>query len=62
MSNTQQNNEVEHINKEINLLQDRLKKNEKSQNQFQNELMQIGRIQVKKGQRRTFSKQKKYKI
>ena len=29
MSNTQQNNEVEHINKEINLLQDRLKKNEK---------------------------------
>ena len=61
MSNTQQNNEVEHINKEINLLQDRLKKNEKSQNQFQNELMQIGRIQVKKGQRRTFSNQKNTK-
>ena len=65
MSNTQLNNiqnEIEQINKEINLLQDRLKKNEKSQNQFQNELMQIGRIQVKKGQRRTFSNQKKYKI
>ena len=26
MPNTQQNNEVEHINKEINLLQDRLVK------------------------------------
>ena len=62
MPNLQQNNEIEHINKEINLLQDLLKKNEKSQNQFQNELMQIGRIQVKKGQRRTFSNQKKYKI
>ena len=65
MPNTQHNNiqnEIEQINKEINLLQDRLKKNEKSQNQFQNELMQIGRIQVKKGQRRTFSNQKKYKI
>ena len=61
MPNTQQNNEIEHINKEINLLQDRLKKNEKSQNQFQNELMQIGRIQVKKGQRRTFSNQKNTK-
>ena len=36
MPNTQQNNEIEHINKEITLLQDLLKKNEKSQNQFQN--------------------------
>ena len=64
MPNTQHNNiqnEIEQINKEINLLQDRLKKNEKSQNQFQNELMQIGRIQVKKGQRRTFSNQKNTK-
>ena len=60
MPNKQQN-EIEQINKEINLLQDRLKKNEKSQNQFQNELMQIGRIQVKKGQRRTFSNQKNTK-
>ena len=49
MPNTQQNNEIEHINKEINLLQDRLKKNKKSQNQFQNGLMQIGRIRVKTG-------------
>ena len=44
MPNTQQINEIEHINKEINLLQDRLKKNEKSQNQFQNGLKQIRRI------------------
>ena len=36
MPNKQQNNELEHINKEINLLQDLLKKNEKNQNQFQN--------------------------
>ena len=42
MPNLQQNNEIEHINKEINLLQDLLKKNEKSQNQFQ-----IGKIQCK---------------
>ena len=47
MPNTQQNNEIEHINKEKNLWQDRLKKNEKSLNQFQNGLMQIGRIQAK---------------
>ena len=32
MPNTQQNNEIEHINKEKNLLQDRLKKNVKSLN------------------------------
>ena len=49
MPNTKQNNEIEHINKEINLLQDLLKKNEKSQNQFQKGLMQIGRILVKRG-------------
>ena len=41
MPNTKQNNEIEHINREIYLLQDLLKKNEKSQNQFQNGLMQI---------------------
>ena len=35
MSNTKQNNEIEHINKEISLLQDRLKINGKSKNQFQ---------------------------
>ena len=31
-----QQNEIEQIKKEIDLLQDRLKKNKKSQNQFQN--------------------------
>ena len=59
MPNTHQNNKIEHINKEINLLQDRLKKNEKSLNQFQNGLMQIGRIRVKKGQRTNLSQTKK---
>ena len=59
MPNLQQNNEIEHINKEINLLQDLLKKNEKSQNQFQNGLMKIGRIQVNKGQRTNISQIKK---
>ena len=58
MPNTQQNNEIEHINKEINLLQDRLKKNKKSQNQFQNGLMQIKIIQVKKGRRTNLSQTK----
>ena len=54
MSNTQQNNiqnEIEQIKKEIDLLQDRLEKNEKSLNQFQNGLMHIRKIRVKKGQR-----------
>ena len=59
MPNTQQNNEIEHINKKINLLQDRVKENEKSLNQFQNGLMQIGRIQVRKGQRTYLSQTKK---
>ena len=61
MPNTQQNNiqnEIEQINKEINLLQDRLKKNEKSLNQFQNGLMQIKRMQIKKGQRTHLSQTK----
>ena len=58
MPNKQQNNEIEHINKEINLLQDLLKKNEKNQNQFQNGIMQIRRIRVKKGQDKSFSNQK----
>ena len=39
MANINQNNETEPINKEINLLQDLLKKNEKTKNQFQNGLM-----------------------
>ena len=48
MPNTKQNNEVEHINKEISLLQDRLKINKKSLNQFQNALTRIGRLRLKK--------------
>ena len=40
-----------YINNEINLLQDLLKKNEKIQNQFQNGLVRIGKIQLKKGQK-----------
>ena len=59
MPNISQNNEIEHINKEISLLQDRLKINEKSLNQFQNGLMRIGRIRVKQGQRTNLSHAKK---
>ena len=62
MPNIQHNNihnEIEQINKEINLLHDTLKKNEKSHNQFQNGLMQIKRIWVKKGQRIDLSQTKK---
>ena len=62
MPNSQQNtiqNETEQIKKEIDLLQDRLKENEKSQNQFQNGLMHIGRIPVKKEQRTDLSQTKK---
>ena len=59
MPNLQQNNEIGHISKEINLLQDLIKKNEKSQNQFQTGLMQIGRTRVKKGQRTNLPQTKK---
>ena len=59
MPNINQNNEIENINKEISLLQDRLKINEKSLNQFQNRLMQIGRILVKQGQSTNLSQTKK---
>ena len=44
MSNSQQNeiqNEIEWVKREINLLQDRLKKNRKGQNQFQNVLVRV---------------------
>ena len=58
MPNKQENNEIEHINEEINLLQDLHKKNEKNQNQFPNGLIQIRRIRVKKGQDKSFSNQK----
>ena len=59
MSNTKQNNEIEHINKEISLLQDRLKINGKSKNQFQNGLMEIGRILVEQRQKTNLSQTKK---
>ena len=60
--NMSQNNEIEHINKEINLLQDLIKKNQKSKNQLQNGLMQIGRIRVKKGKKYgSFSNQRNTK-
>ena len=52
MSNINQNNKIDHINKEISLLQDRLKINEKSVNQFQNALTKIKRIRVKKEQKK----------
>ena len=58
ISNLQQN-EIEQIKKEIDLLQDRLNKNKKSQNQFKNRLMHIGTIRVKKGQRTDLSQTKK---
>ena len=61
MPNINQNNEIEHINEEISLLQDRLKINEKSLNQFQNVLMRIRRLQVKQGQMTNLSKPKMYK-
>ena len=59
MLNLQQNNEIVHINKEINLLQGLLKKNKKSKNQLQNGLMQIVRIRVKKGKSADFFQTKK---
>ena len=59
MQNFQQNSEIMHINNEINLLQDLLKKNEKIQNHFQNGLAQIGKIRVKKGQRTNFFQTRK---
>ena len=62
MLNPQQNkmqNEIEQIKKDINILQDRLKKDEKSLNQFQNGLMRIKKTQVKKRQRQDFFQTKK---
>ena len=61
MPNLQQNNEIEHINKEIKLLQDLLKKSEKSLNQFQNGLMRMERIRLKKRQMTNLSQTKKVK-
>ena len=62
MSNLQQNeiqNEIEQIEKEINLLQDRLKKNEKSQNQFSKWVNARQKNTCKKRQRQDFSQTKK---
>ena len=56
MPNINQNNQIENINKEISLLQDRLEINEKILNQFKNRLMQIRRIQ---GQKTNHSKAEK---
>ena len=59
MPNINQNNEIEHVNKEISLLRDRLKINEKSLNQFQNRLTRIGRLLVKQGKKTNLSKTEK---
>ena len=59
MPNINQNNEIEYINKEIRLLQDRLKINKKSLNQFQNGLRQIGSLRLKQGQKTNLSRSKK---
>ena len=59
MPNINQNNEIESINKEVSLLRDRLKINEKSLSQFQNALTRIGRLQLKQGQKTNLSKTKK---
>ena len=59
MSNINQNNEIESINKEISLLQDRLDINEKSLNQFKIGLRRIGRLRLKQGQKTNLSKTKK---
>ena len=56
MSNINENNEIKHINKEISLLQDRLKINKEGLNQFQNGLTRIGRLRVKQGQKTNLSK------
>ena len=49
------NNEIENINKEISLLEDRLKINEESKIQFKNVLMRIKRLRLKQKQRTNFS-------
>ena len=55
MLNINQNNEIESINKEVSLLQDRLKINEKSLSQFKNALTRVGRIRIRQGQRKNLS-------
>ena len=58
-TNTNQNNKTESINKEISLLQDKLKINKKSLNQFKNGLRRIGRLRLREGQKTNLSKTKK---
>ena len=64
MSNLQKDNvqnEIEKIKKEINLLQNKLKKNKrKNQNQFKNGLKHIRNILVKKDKGQIFIKPKIY--
>ena len=59
MPNINQNNEIEYINKEISLLEDRPKINKKSKNKFQNVLMRIKKLRLKQGQRKNISENKK---
>ena len=59
MPSINQNNEIENINKKISLLEDRLKINKESKNQFKNVLMRIKRIRLKQGQRTNLSETKK---
>ena len=59
MPNINQNNEIESINKEKSLLQDRFKINKKSLNQFKNWLRRIGKLILKQGQKTNLSKTKK---
>ena len=54
-----QNNKIENIKKDISLLEDRLKINEESKNQFKTVLMQIKRLRLKQGQRTNLSETKK---
>ena len=59
MPNISQNNGIKDINKEESLLQDRLKINKKSLNQFQNGLRQIGSLRLKQRQKINLSRTKK---
>ena len=59
MSNINENNEIEIINKEISLLQDKFKINEKSLHQFKNGLRRIGGLRLKQWQKTNLSKAKK---
>ena len=59
MPNISQNNGIKDINKEESLLQDRLKVNKKSLNQFQNGLRQIGSLRLKQGQKTNLPRSKK---